>query len=145
MADADRPLTERGVERFRAAAGGLTRVMPPPDVLLTSPLRRARETALIACEAWGGPKPRETGCLADGSVEDLLEVLTKLERHASVAIFGHEPHLSEVLAALVGSNQSDGLEFRKGGAALVEIEGDPHEGGKLIWFLPPKLLRRLAK
>ncbi len=141
IADDDRPLTERGIDRFRGAAAGLARLVARPDVILTSPLPRAKETALLAAKAWGGPEPRATRCLADGTVEDLFKVLGRHRSAAGVAIFGHEPHLSEVLAALLGARGSEGLEFKKGGAALVEIEGPPQEGGKLIWFLPPRILR----
>jgi phosphohistidine phosphatase SixA len=61
-----------------------------------------------------------------------------------VAIVGHEPHLSVLLARLVGSSHAERVTFRKGGAALVELPGRLDEGGALVWFLPPKILRRLA-
>ena len=49
----ERPLTPRGEKRFRVAAKGLARICRRPDVLLSSPLVRARQTADIAAEAWG--------------------------------------------------------------------------------------------
>ncbi len=38
--------------------------------------------------------------------------------------------------------ESAGLEFRKGGAALLEAPGGRLRGARLVWFLPPRLLRR---
>src|SRR6266850_5759996 len=55
----ERPLTPRGEKRFRAAARGLVRICRRPDVLLSSPLVRARQTADIAAEAWGEVEVRE--------------------------------------------------------------------------------------
>ena len=51
LGDDDRPLTPKGKSRFRAAAKGLARIVARPDVLLTSPLPRARQTAEIAARA----------------------------------------------------------------------------------------------
>lgn len=145
MADAERPLTPEGEKRFREAAVGLARIAPRPDALLTSPLPRARRTAEIAAEAWGGISPRDVEALAGGSVAAVTALLSRYPADSSVALVGHEPHLSELLAAFLGDADADRLAFRKGGAACVEFEGPVRQGGRLRWFLPPKILRRLAK
>ena len=56
---------------------------------------------------------------------------------------GHEPWVSELLARLLGSRQDDRLTFKKGGAALVDVPGRLAGGGQLVWYLPPKVLRKL--
>ena len=142
--DDERPLTSAGKKRFREAAIGLARLTPRPGVLFTSPLPRARDTAVIAARAWGGVEPTPLDALRDGYTAALDAAL---EAHAAtelVAIVGHEPHLSALLARLVGSSHAERVTFRKGGAALVELPGRLDEGGALVWFLPPKILRRLA-
>jgi phosphohistidine phosphatase SixA len=59
-----------------------------------------------------------------------------------VALFGHEPGVSALLAHLLGSRSPDGLAFKKGAAALVEIARPATAGsGQLIWCAPPALLR----
>jgi phosphohistidine phosphatase SixA len=63
---------------------------------------------------------------------------------ATVAIVGHEPHLSLVLAELLGARAPERLAFRKGGVALVDVPGRLQEGGSLVFFLTPKVLRALA-
>jgi phosphohistidine phosphatase SixA len=52
--------------------------------------------------------------------------------------------VSELLARLVGTSHDDRLTFKKGGAALVDVDGRLADGGSLVWYLPPKLLRKLG-
>ena len=138
-----RPLTREGERRFRKAARGLARLGPTPDLILTSPLPRARRTAEIAARAFGRVQIRESANLASGDHEALAQELAGHEEDL-VALFGHEPHLSALLAALLGSVAPDRLAFGKGGAALVDLPGGLSKGGQLAFFLPPKLLRRAA-
>lgn len=144
VADNDRPLTPEGDLKFREAAKGLARLVDRPEALLTSPWLRARQTAEIAATAWGGPEPKETKALASGSFDAQAEVLDGYPEDATVAIFGHEPWVSELLARLLGTSEDTRLTFKKGGAALVDVPGRLAEGGSLVWYLPPKLLRKLA-
>jgi phosphohistidine phosphatase len=141
--DEERPLTPEGEEKFREAAKGLARIVDRPDALLTSPLRRAKQTASIAAAAWGRIEPVEASALAGGSFEEQAAVLDRHPPDATVAVVGHEPHVSALLARLLGSRHDDRLAFKKGGAALVEVPGRLAGGGQLAWFLPPKVLRRL--
>jgi phosphohistidine phosphatase len=143
--DDDRPLTPRGRRRFRKAARGLARVIERPDLLLTSPLPRAFATAEIAAQAWGRVRPTPEPAFARGSVKAMLAALARQPAGATVAVVGHEPGLSELLAHLLGRGAAQALVFRKGGAALVEVPGFPPEGGRLVWFLPPKVLRSLRR
>ena len=143
--DDERPLSARGERRFRRAARGLARVARRPDVILTSPLPRALRTAEIVAKAWGRLEPEPQPALASGRVKAVLTLLAAQPRDAMIAIVGHEPHLSTLLARLIGTAKSERLTFRKGGAALVAIVGPPTHGGRLIWHLTPKLLRALAR
>jgi phosphohistidine phosphatase len=141
--DAERPLTPRGERRFADAARGLARIAGRPDALLTSPWLRARRTAEIAAEAWGGPDPAVVPALAGGSFEEVCAALARRRKQEMVALVGHEPYLSAFAARLLGSRAPESFVFRKGGAALVELPGAPEEGGRLVWWLPSRLLRRL--
>jgi phosphohistidine phosphatase len=143
--DDARPLTPRGRKRFRQAARGLAALVKRPVALLSSPLPRARQTADLAAKAWGKVTVTETTALAGGTFEELALALAPFGPRDTVAIVGHEPDLSEVLARLLGTAaHSDRLTFRKGGAALVDVPGPLPEGGSLIWFVPPRVLRALA-
>jgi len=142
--DDDRPLTPKGVSKFRAAAKGLTRIARRPDVLLTSPLPRAVATAEIAARAFKRIEPTVETALAHGSVDDILTALGRHPASATVAIVGHEPMMSMTLARLLGAGDGERFPFKKGGAALVDLPDGPSAGGRLVWFLRPKVLRALA-
>ena len=94
-----------------------------PDVLLTSPWLRARQTAEIAAAAWGRCEAVETETLAGGSFEEQAEVLDRYPKDATVAVVGHEPHVSALLARILGCRDEERLAFKKGGAALVDVPG----------------------
>jgi len=143
--DASRPLTRDGERSFREAARGLARLLPRPDALLTSPLPRARRTAELAARAFGKLEPKDEPALASGDHDALAEALRAFPREACLGLFGHNPHVSTLLARLLGSPNGDPLLFRKGGAALVEVPDSDLRDGTLIWFLPPKVLRRLGR
>lgn len=142
--DDERPLTSSGKVKFRAAARGLARIMPRPDVLLTSPLPRAQETAEIAARAFKRIEPGIAPALADQSVDGIVEALKTHPDGATVALVGHEPMLGALLAHMLGAGQAERLAFKKGGAALVDLPDGPSTPGRLIWFLDPRVLRTLS-
>lgn len=133
--DAERPLTAEGERRFRAAARGLAQLVTP-DVLLTSPLRRARQTAAIAAAAWGAIEATPEPSLASGNVDDILGALAHQPCEATVAVVGHEPTVSALVAELVGAASTDGVSFEPGAAALLELSSPAERGARLVWFLP---------
>ncbi len=143
IADEERPLTKRGRRRFRKAARGLARIVPPPELLLTSPLPRALETAEIAAGAWGKVTPTTEPLLAGGQVAAVIAAVVARDENGVVALVGHEPGISELLAHLVGAVAAR-LPFKKGGAALVAMDDAASGRGRLVWFLPPRVLRQLG-
>ncbi|HXJ79427.1 MAG TPA: histidine phosphatase family protein [Candidatus Methylomirabilis sp.] len=138
VADEDRPLSSRGRKRFKKAAKGLAEIVGTPDLLLTSPLLRARQTAKIAGKVWKLGLTEEP-LLAGGSPEALVQAMTEHPKDSVVALVGHEPDLSRLLAHVVGG-AGERFPFKKGGAALVELDGTDG-AGRLIWFMPPRCLR----
>ena len=142
--DADRPLTSSGEIRFRTVARGLARIAPRPDVWLTSPLLRAHATAEIAARAFGLIEPRPEPALAGENLDGIVVALKAHPHDATVALVGHQPMLGALLARMLGSAKAEGLAFRKGGAALVDLPDGPAAPGRLIWFLDPRALRTLA-
>jgi phosphohistidine phosphatase len=142
--DDERPLTRKGRRRFEEIASGLAEVCERPDVLLTSPLPRAAETAEIAAQAWGGLTPVSEPALAQDSVDQILAVLARQPPEQHVAVVGHEPTVSALLARLLGSGSAGRLAFRKGGVAHLDVPGALADGGRLEWFARPRILRALA-
>jgi phosphohistidine phosphatase len=140
--DEDRPLTPEGEAKFREVARGLARVFDRPDALLTSPWLRARQTAALAGAAWK-VEPAEMEALAGGTFEEQAEALDLYPRDAAIAVVGHEPYVSDLLARLLGAKRAERLEFKKGGVAVVDVPGPLAEGGSLVAYLPPRILRKL--
>ena len=144
VSDDERRLTPKGRAKFQTAARGLARIADRPDALLTSPLPRARETAEIAARAFKRIEPTIEPALARGGVDGIVAALGQHPAGATVAIVGHEPTLSALLARLLGAAHGEPLAFKKGGAALVDLRDGPSGAGRLVWFLKPRLLRALA-
>ena len=147
--DADRPLTREGSRRMTLAARGLQALGVRCDHLLTSPLVRARETARLVQRALR-PRPpiKVLRPLAPGGGSGgVFAGLASLPHDASVFLVGHEPDLSRLLAALILETRGDiAVEFKKGGVACIDCPGVPRPGtGRLVYHLPPRILRRLAK
>jgi phosphohistidine phosphatase len=75
----------------------------------------------------------------------MLAMLGGWPKDATIAVVGHEPDLSALLAHLLGGAKCERLTFRKGGAALLELPGTPGQGGRLVWYLRPRVLRTLGR
>jgi phosphohistidine phosphatase len=140
--DADRPLTARGRHRFHQVARVLSRLMPRPQAILTSPLLRARETALLACEAWHGPNPVVLPALVDGNWPAIRRRLAGFEDKDTVVLVGHEDWMSTLTARLLGSKSCKAFAYRKGGIAMLEVHPADAKG-TLIWFIPPRVFREM--
>ncbi len=143
----DRPLTEDGKEKMQKAARGIASLIDDIDVILTSPLLRAHGTAKLVAEALGADHKIEicAELLPGNSSKKLLLHLAKYKSLQSVIIVGHEPDLSYIASALLGSNASI-IEFKKGALCCIEVATlPPRNPGKLHWHLQPRQLRDLKK
>jgi phosphohistidine phosphatase len=144
--DAGRRLTPRGQLQARAAAAGLRALEVRVDRLLTSPLRRAFETAALLAEGLAAPAP-ETREVLDGRApaEAILAELADLAEWAEVgcvALVGHMPVVAELVAL---STESGGLGLATASVARVDFAGPPAPGaGRLRWLRSPEQLGDLA-
>jgi phosphohistidine phosphatase len=144
--DAKRPLTPEGEEQFQGAAGGIVRLVPEVDSVLSSHFVRAWRTAEIL-EQRGWPAP--ISCAALEPNQPPYKVLEALERCAaakSVAIVGHRPQLHELVSCLVGDDPSGvGIRIKKGGMVRLSFDGLPKpEAGYLEWVLTPRALQAIS-
>jgi phosphohistidine phosphatase len=136
--DFERPLTERGQQVFSHMAMWLVARGIVPDRILHSPLVRARQTADILAQACGQKLSPENARRWIGSGLPLEDLLSELESQPSesVAIIGHEPHISSRTSALVAGGK---LHFLPATIASVRFDGPIKEGqGLLEWMLSPK-------
>jgi phosphohistidine phosphatase len=144
--DTKRPLTADGTSRMEKAARGLAELNVSFDVVLSSPLVRARQTAdVVAAELGGHPPIVNTDALAPGSdYAAIVAAIEKQSRNARIALVGHEPGIGELAARLIGSRHP--IEFKKGAVCRIDLDEIPPNGpGDLRWLLPPKFLRALRR
>ena len=144
--DSKRPLTDEGADRMRKASRGLSRLDVTIDLVCTSPLVRARQTAEIVAAALDGrPSVVTIEALAPGGT--FAALMTELEKHARkprLALVGHEPGLGELAGRLIGSRRA--IEFKKGAVCRIDVDQIPPTGpGSLRWFLTPRVLRAVKR
>ncbi|MFP5263545.1 MAG: phosphohistidine phosphatase SixA [Blastocatellia bacterium] len=147
--DEKRALTPEGRERMREAARGLRKLGVEFDVILTSPLVRAVETAEIIAATAGLTKKdvEQTDNLApDASHGDLFAEIKRHTGAESIAIVGHQPDLGGIISKIVQGDGSLAIELKKGSVCCVNVtETVPTLRGRLMWLFAPKHLRMLAK
>lgn len=144
--DRQRPLSAEGKRKFRAAAAGLAKWLPRPDALLTSPLVRTRQTAEILTQIARWPEGVDCPELApDAGAAAVLAVL-RAKKVARIALVGHEPNLSTLIAFCIAGPEAGTLvRMKKGAAAVVLFESEIAAGkGVLTALAPPRALRRMA-
>jgi phosphohistidine phosphatase len=144
--DSRRPLTHRGRARMRDAIAGLTRLGVRPEVVLTSPLVRAAETAQLLLEGLDpAPSLAVSSALAPGQPSDAVaRALDPYGSTTALALVGHEPGLGELAAWLIGATEP--LVFKKGGVCRIDVKRLPPAGaGQLMWLATPAMLRGLAR
>jgi phosphohistidine phosphatase len=147
--DEERWLTEDGREEAGWTAGILMQLGVRPELILSSPLVRARQTAEIIGELVG---PAEKLAFSDnlvygGSFAGLMADIAAYGPPASAVLTGHMPGIGELIGWLCWNDRDAAVRMRTGGIARVDIPAD-HLGpgwGDLRWLLPPKTSRRLLE
>ena len=144
--DSKRPLTDRGISRFKEGVKGLRKLDAAVDEIFTSPLVRAKQTAeLLAAGLEGKPSVKVLDALAPGhTAAAVMTQLAKAAKRRRIALVGHEPDLGELAAHLIGASRA--LPFKKGGVCRIDVEGlSSKRPGSLAWFVTPKVLRHIAE
>jgi phosphohistidine phosphatase len=144
--DDERPITANGRRRMERGARGLRTLVPRINLLATSPLVRAQQTAAVVAKVYRTEVGEKTEALSPSAPLD--QFAKWLAPHSDldvIAVVGHEPHLSALVTWLLSGISDSRIEFKKGGACLLEVDGQPGAGGaKLHWLLTPRALRQLA-
>src|ERR1039458_6821333 len=139
--DAERRLTTRGERQARMAGIALAGLQASFDVVLFSPKTRARQTAELAAEHWSVQQRERLSVhapLAAGyDARQALAELASLPADGRLLLVGHEPDLSRVIGDLTGAR----LDLKKGGLAVVRLEG---AGGELVVLMRPRELALIA-
>ena len=135
--DDDARLSDIGAAALRAAAPLWRRLNLRADVVLSSPLPRALQSAELFCEAVGSSPVADDRLRPGAAWRDLARAMAAHPDARRVMFVGHEPDLSTAICELTGAAS---VRMRKGGLACVEFPGIPEPGaGEIAWLLDPDL------
>lgn len=147
--DADRALTAEGHTAMAAAAAGLTASAAPPDLILTSPYTRARQTADIVARAFRVHEVEPVDALASGATgADILAALAQrcAGSSGSFAVVGHEPDLGRFVSYALAASARGFHSLRKGSACLLEFPAMPRAGNATLeWAMEPQHLSAVGR
>jgi len=137
--DAQRPLSPQGVALMERESPAISLLCPGLDLILTSPLVRARQTAEIVARRLGQQNVLEVeDRLSPGfGVDELAAIIRERHVAASLMLIGHEPDFSRVISACIGGGR---VEVKKGSLIRVDLEKTSSLSGVLAWNLPPRAL-----
>lgn len=139
--DFDRKLTSKGLEQAEKAGKFLVRYGLAPEVILTSPVVRAKQTAKIVAQRLGDAALVEQPWIACGMTpETCLRELGAYQNKESVMIVGHEPDFSETIAALAGLPNPGNLNIRKASLTAVDLPSLEAGAGQIEFLVPVRLM-----
>ena len=147
--DADRPLIAKGRDELRRTAAAMRKMKLRFDVILSSPILRARQTAeIVAAELKLKKRLEFSDNLKHGSdAKTLVAEINRLKPASeSILLVGHEPDMGELISFLATGKTDAGFTLKKGGLAKLEIANKLSAGrcATLLWLLTPKLMARMA-
>ena len=138
-ADFARPLTEEGIAKMKRTAETCSRLELDLQLILSSPLVRAYQTAEIVARQFKmlDKLVKDDRLGPRFSIKFLSEILAEHSKADSLMLVGHEPSLSDTVGHLIGGGR---IVFKKGALACVELSDASSLVGELVWLIPPKVL-----
>jgi phosphohistidine phosphatase len=147
--DGERPLTDEGRAETKIVGQALKRLGVSPDVFISSPLVRARQTAEIIADAFGykGNSINICQALAPGvSASAVYKDLKEFTKANQVCLFGHEPDMGHLAATLLLADGELYIPFKKSAVCRIDITSvPPTTQGILKWFITPKIARAIME
>ena len=144
-ADEARALTPEGRRKMRRAAEGLATIVPRLDLIATSPLVRARQTAEIVAAVYPAVSLTELDALAPGGGPEAVAAWLSARDDDVVAEVGHEPDLGELVSWLLSGKRRSFAAMKKGAVCSLESGRTPVAGAaRLMWLLTAGQLEKLT-
>ena len=146
--DPERSLTPQGEEQIHLSAKALKKMDVNFDLIISSPKKRARQTADIIATELGYP---QNGIEVTETLEptvpakDALSYLTSCSHKNRIFLAGHLPSLEEIASALVSDKSHLSVHFEMGGILRIDLEEPQAHNGNLRWFLTPDQLKMLSR
>jgi len=137
MTDADRALTAEGRHKMKDIARALAEIFPDAEVIDSSPLVRALQTAEAVAAAYRHLRVEQSDALKPaGTLPEVRALISGIDREFAI-LTGHEPNMTEIMMDLTGVRGP--LSLKKGGFYGVRMEGTP----TLEWMVPPRIGRAI--
>ena len=136
--DAERPLSAEGRGRTALEGRALADLRLKLDVMLTSPLLRASQTAELVAKALK-LDVKDDERIVDIDTSKLQGIVRDYRDADAIMLVGHEPSMSQTISRVVGGGE---LDLKKGGLACFELADTDSLRGRLLWLIPPKVLAR---
>lgn len=140
--DFDRPLTEKGIEKFSKSLDGIKQLCPKITAVYSSGLLRALQTAQLLADHYSLPVVKDIALNSGNLPRDVAKFISsEMKKHEGVVAFvGHEPELCLVLSQMCSRSLEESF-FKKGAMALIEMKGSEFH---FEWIKKNKELRKLS-
>jgi phosphohistidine phosphatase len=141
--DEKRPLDADGIEQCGFVGRALAAINAQPDVIISSPLKRATQTASLIGNELGyeGKLLLDPALRPEASFAEFRRLLEKNSKHEAIMVVGHNPSITEFLGRMIARSGSEAsVDFKKGAVARVETG---RNSATLNWFFSPKLAREI--
>lgn len=141
--DEERSLKKKGKDQIKGIAKGLKGLKISFDLILTSPLLRAKESAELLNAYCSNTKEATVTDLLkpDSSYTGLITFLNGLKDAEKIALVGHEPFLSGFASYCLSKSKNSLLNLKKGGVLMLEVDKIIKPGQCMLsWLLEPEHL-----
>ncbi len=142
----DRPLTKIGVRKMDKNAKGIAKIIPSSLSIISSPLKRARNTSeILASKLQKSASISLSDDLLPGAtVENIIQLCKAHSDHEAIMIVGHEPSLGKFVSTIL-QQRIQSVQLKKGAICCVEFNCDQPKKSELLFYIPPRVLRTLSR
>jgi len=145
--DSRRPLTEKGRDKMKEIASALRKLGVNPDLIVSSPYLRARETAGILAKVLKYERELlfNDSLVPTGTPNEIIGEINEKYNVGELMLVGHEPCLSILISTLTAGNPDLAIDLKKAGVCCLTAD-DLHIDRRAVleWLLPPKILIALS-
>ena len=141
--DERRPLDATGIEQCGFVGRALAALNAQPDVIISSPLKRATQTASLIGNELGfeGKLQLEPALRPEAPFADFRRMLDKYSRYEALMVVGHNPSITDFLARMIAKSGCEArVDFKKGAVARAETD---RRAATLNWFFTPRMAREI--
>jgi phosphohistidine phosphatase len=141
--DGKRPLDDEGIEQCMQVGRVLARMDVNVDLVISSPLKRAAQTACLVANEMGfdGRLQRSPALLPNAQIKAFRDLLRRNANLEAVLVVGHNPSLSRFLSLLISEGASESsVALKKCAVARADLSGGM---GVLKWVLTPTMVDTL--